>query len=105
MERVLVAIGRRGGRLPRRAADGVCPLLGKDGPGGASCTIYEDRPFGCRTYFCDDATLPDGNRRAEVDRLARDLRAVAERAGDAEVVPLTSRLSAAFDRDGRRRNP
>ena len=28
--------------------EGACPLLGKEG----RCTIYEHRPFGCRTHFC-----------------------------------------------------
>ncbi len=28
--------------------DGACPLLGKTG----RCTIYDNRPFGCRTHFC-----------------------------------------------------
>jgi uncharacterized protein len=32
-------------------ADGSCPLLGRDG----RCTIYQHRPFGCRTHFCAEA--------------------------------------------------
>ena len=47
---------RRGGRLPRGGGEGDCPLLLPDG----GCSVYEDRPFGCRTYFCGDATLPAG---------------------------------------------
>ena len=31
--------------------EGACPLLRKDG----QCSIYEHRPFGCRTHFCRDA--------------------------------------------------
>jgi Fe-S-cluster containining protein len=31
--------------------DGACPLLGKD----QRCTIYPQRPFGCRTHFCQAA--------------------------------------------------
>ncbi|MDZ4289231.1 MAG: YkgJ family cysteine cluster protein [Prosthecobacter sp.] len=31
--------------------DGACPLLGQNG----RCTIYEHRPFGCRTHFCEAA--------------------------------------------------
>ncbi len=34
--------------------DGACPLLGRNG----RCTIYEHRPFGCRTHFCDAAGGP-----------------------------------------------
>jgi hypothetical protein len=35
--------------LPPPRADGGCPWL--DGA-GRRCTVYEDRPFGCRTFFC-----------------------------------------------------
>ncbi len=99
MRRVLSAIDRRGGRLPRQAeAPGDCPLLLRDG----GCSVYADRPFGCRTFFCGDATLPDGSRRREVEALARRLRAVSERAGETELVPLTTHLERAFDASGRR---
>ena len=39
--------------LPDRR-DGACPLLRADG----ACTIYHDRPFGCRTHFCATAGGP-----------------------------------------------
>ncbi len=43
---------RAGGRKTLTARpDGACPCLGKDG----RCTIYEHRPFGCRTHFCEAA--------------------------------------------------
>lgn len=35
--------------MPPPRADGGCPFL--DGS-GQRCTIYEARPFGCRTFFC-----------------------------------------------------
>ncbi len=97
--RVLKGIARRGGRLPLQGEPGECPLLLSDG----GCSVYEDRPFGCRTFFCDDATLPAGNRRREVDALAKRLRTLSEALGEAELVPLTTILDAAFDREGRRR--
>ena len=58
----LRASGRR--QLPA-SSDGSCPLL-RDG----QCSIYDSRPFGCRTHFCQEAghTLveshrtPDGHR-------------------------------------------
>ena len=53
-EALLAAQGvRAAGRktLPLSRADGACPLLGGDG----RCTIYEHRPFGCRTHFCQAA--------------------------------------------------
>lgn len=31
--------------------EGACPLLGANG----FCTIYQHRPFGCRTHFCEAA--------------------------------------------------
>lgn len=47
---VLEARLRRDGRpLPLARADGGCPLLDAT---GKRCTVYEDRPLGCRTFFC-----------------------------------------------------
>jgi hypothetical protein len=34
---------------------GACPLLHKD---TGRCLIYSNRPFGCRTHFCDAAGGP-----------------------------------------------
>jgi Fe-S-cluster containining protein len=34
--------------------EGSCPFLGKTG----LCQIYEGRPFGCRTHFCETAGGP-----------------------------------------------
>ena len=97
--RVLTAVARRGGRLPLQGSSGDCPLIVADG----GCSVYADRPFGCRTFFCDDARLPLGNRRREVDLLARELRALSEGLGDRELLPLTTVLEARFDREGRLR--
>jgi uncharacterized protein len=35
--------------LPPPRADGGCPYLDA---AGKRCTVYADRPFGCRTFFC-----------------------------------------------------
>ena len=35
--------------------DGVCPMLKRD---TGRCLIYADRPFGCRTHFCEAAGGP-----------------------------------------------
>ena len=43
------ATGRKA--LPERE-DGACPLLQ---PYTGRCLIYADRPFGCRTHFCEAA--------------------------------------------------
>jgi Fe-S-cluster containining protein len=37
------------------ADDGVCPMLKR---ATGRCVIYADRPFGCRTHFCDAAGGP-----------------------------------------------
>ncbi len=41
----------------RRLEDGYCRYMNRDG--SFSCSIYESRPFACRTCFCDDALNPD----------------------------------------------
>jgi hypothetical protein len=66
--RAVRASGRR--ELPERA-DGACPLLH---PGTGRCTIYEGRPLGCRTHFCDAAGGPVA--RASVIDLIRRLEAI-----------------------------
>lgn len=62
------ASGRK--ELPQRK-DGACPLLH---PRTGRCTIYNDRPFGCRTHFCDAAGGP--YTRQEVIDLIRRLEKV-----------------------------
>lgn len=56
-------------------SDGACPLLGSNG----RCTIYEHRPFGCRTHFCAEAGGPYA--RKEVADLIQRLEALDERLG------------------------
>ena len=41
--------------LPARRADGGCPFLDAT---GKRCTVYDVRPFGCRTFFCHRVTGP-----------------------------------------------
>src|SRR6188768_1095342 len=41
-------------KLPSKA-DGACPMLDER---SGRCLIYADRPFGCRTHFCDAAGGP-----------------------------------------------
>jgi uncharacterized protein len=54
--KALRATGRKS--LPENA-DGSCPMLQQE---TASCLIYEDRPFGCRTHFCAAAGGPIARR-------------------------------------------
>jgi uncharacterized protein len=50
--RAFRATGRK--TLPE-SEDGACPLLKRD---TGRCLIYAERPFGCRTHFCDAAGGP-----------------------------------------------
>jgi uncharacterized protein len=52
-----------------------CPLLSKEG----RCSIYASRPFGCRTFFCDDAA-PPFDVRAKLPRAS--LRDIGRRIAD-----------------------
>src|SRR6478735_7243323 len=45
-------------KLPSKA-DGACPMLDER---SGRCLIYADRPFGCRTHFCDAAGGPLARR-------------------------------------------
>ena len=63
-------------------ADGACPFLK-----GSRCQIYEGRPFGCRTHFCQAAggMYP----RKHVADLIQRLAALDERLGGDGARPLT----------------
>jgi Fe-S-cluster containining protein len=69
LRRALAATGRKVGakkRLPvANERERRCPMLSDEG----RCIVYEARPFGCRTFFCDRA---QGNAppRADVSRLS-----------------------------------
>lgn len=71
--RAVRAAGLR--ELPIRE-DGACPLLH---PVTSRCMIYEGRPFGCRTHFCDAAGGPYTRR--EVSEWIRRLKEIDERLG------------------------
>lgn len=58
------ATGRK--ELPE-AEDGVCPLLKRE---TGRCMIYADRPFGCRTHFCEAAGGPY-SRKEVIDLIRR----------------------------------
>ena len=56
--------------MPAPRADGGCPFLDV---AGKRCTVYEDRPLGCRTFFCHriqgPAKLPADETNALLERL------------------------------------
>lgn len=56
--------------------EGACPLLKRE---TGKCMIYADRPFGCRTHFCDAAGGPYS--RKEVLDLIRRLEDVDRKLG------------------------
>jgi hypothetical protein len=75
----------REGRRPRARPDGACPLLGDDG----RCTVYEDRPFGCRTFFCHRIQGPARQPVEAVNALLERLAKVAQQVDpDSQPRPL-----------------
>ncbi len=86
--RAVRAAGRK--ELPQRA-DRACPLLH---PITSRCMIYEGRPFGCRTHFCEAAGGP--YERREVLELIRRLEEVDERLGGDGPREITSAIGGAL---------
>jgi len=76
-------------------ADGACPMLH---PVSGKCTIYADRPFGCRTHFCEAAGGPYA--RGEVVDLIRRLEAIDARLGGDGARRLPLAVAAALDEHG-----
>lgn len=72
-------------------ADGSCPFLGKTG----RCQIYDGRPFGCRTHFCDAAGGPYA--RHEVRDLIQRLEEIDRQLGGNGGVNLPTAVAAAMD--------
>lgn len=71
-------------------ADGACPFLKAN-----RCQIYEGRPFGCRTHFCEAAGGPA--TRKEVRDLIQRLEAIDARLGGKGGVNLPAAVTAAMD--------
>ncbi|MBI5545497.1 MAG: YkgJ family cysteine cluster protein [Deltaproteobacteria bacterium] len=44
------SLGAQGRGWPEPRADGACAFLDES---GLRCSVYADRPFGCRTFFCE----------------------------------------------------
>lgn len=79
------AVARRGG-MPskkRRALplttdaekERMCPLLSREG----KCSVYADRPLGCRTFYCSRATRGAGPARDELRHIVQRLTDLASR--------------------------
>ncbi len=83
------ATGRK--ELPE-SDDGACPLLKRE---TGRCLIYADRPFGCRTHFCDAAGGP--YPRKQVLDLIRRLEEVDRRLGGDGPRKIEAALAAAME--------
>ncbi|MEK7949784.1 YkgJ family cysteine cluster protein [Luteolibacter soli] len=77
-------------------ADGACPFLKNN-----RCQIYEGRPFGCRTHFCDAAGGPAS--RKEVRDLIQRLEDIDHRLGGNGGVNLPGAVAAAMGSLSKRR--
>jgi hypothetical protein len=84
-----------GTRLPE-TADGACPFLKNH-----RCRIYEGRPFGCRTHFCEAAGGPAA--RKDVRDLIQRLEDIDHRLGGCGGVNLPAAVATALEGLGRRR--
>lgn len=69
--------------LPPVRGDGGCPFLDA---AGRRCTVYEARPFGCRTFFCPRGVGPARAPSAATHGLLERLAAL-NLALDAEAAP------------------
>lgn len=98
---VAKALGRLGGRdavaaKNRRSlplvGEGRCPLLDGDG----RCSVYEARPLGCRTFFCERVQGPGRVPRDAVRDALREIQALSERFSPASPTgrPLRQRFEA-----------
>jgi hypothetical protein len=76
--------------------DGACPFLRNN-----RCQIYDGRPFGCRTHFCDAAGGPAS--RKEVRDLIQRLEDIDHRLGGNGGVNLPGAVAAAMGALARRR--
>ena len=61
--------------MPPPRADGACPLLDAS---GVRCSIYADRPLGCRTFFCDRIQGPPRQPVEVMDALQRRMLQLSE---------------------------
>jgi uncharacterized protein len=69
VEYLFAVLRANGRRMPPPRRDGACPFLDDD---EKTCSVYEGRPFGCRTNFCREAggAVTAQELRASLDKLA-----------------------------------
>jgi hypothetical protein len=85
---------RASGRKHLPPTDGSCPFLQ---PKTQKCLIYESRPFGCRTHFCQPAGGPI-DRKDVVDLIRRLEQIDSELGGDGPHA-LTQAVSWALEQN------
>jgi uncharacterized protein len=73
--------------LPLAKDERRCPLLDDAG----RCSVYEARPFGCRTFFCERALAGDKVGQRDINAFVARIRDLARgfETGDEEGRPLT----------------
>ena len=59
--------------LPVLAEERRCPMLAADG----RCAVYEARPLGCRTFFCDRADAGGKVKQRDLNALVRRIQDLA----------------------------
>jgi Fe-S-cluster containining protein len=87
---LIKAMRAAGKKMPPATTDGACPFLDRQ---RLRCTVYEGRPFGCRTHFCAPAGGPLARR--DVWDLIRRLEAADCSINGSGGVSLTSALRPA----------
>lgn len=65
------------GRAPSKRLPQVGDCVFLDDAG--RCKVYASRPFGCRTFFCDNREGPKRFPRDDVNRMARELAELSQR--------------------------
>jgi Fe-S-cluster containining protein len=72
------------------AEERVCPLLDRSG----RCSVYAERPLGCRSYYCERAQRGVGPSGDELRELVRELQELAAKyeLGGELARPLTRAL-------------
>ena len=91
VSRITRVESHRPGRLPESGKDGSCPMLEQ---ATGRCMIYENRPLGCRTHFCQAAGGPYARR--DVVDLVHRLEDLSRALGDDEARPLRQAVEAAM---------
>lgn len=79
------------GKLPPLGKDGACPMLETQ---TGRCLIYNDRPFGCRTHFCQAAGGP--YKRRDVVDLIHKLEDLSRKLGQEEAMPMRPAMESAL---------